>query len=130
MQKILNNWPKLVFLLLCVCIIVVDGAVIVKERRASETEKAIRLVRESKSRKENFTVQQFLYTTVYYRRSREQGVTVVGWQAEKPAGETHEVIVRFCFTEPEGSQTAEWSVDVSRKIITPRNQAAHELSWG
>ncbi len=81
MTQLPNNWPKLVFILVPVLIVTVDAVVLVHERVQGETEKAIRLVRESSSRKENFTVQQYLYTTVYHRKGRGEAIMIEGWRA-------------------------------------------------
>ena len=59
-MRIPRTWPSAVFIIIPVFIITVDAVVLVRERLQSNAQKAIRLVKESNSRKENFTVQQFL----------------------------------------------------------------------
>jgi hypothetical protein len=129
MKKFPGNWTKLVFILVPLCIAAVDAAVLIKERRQPETEKAIRLVRESTSRKENFTVQQYLYTTVYYRKNRGEAIEIPGWRAEQAAGPGSVVTVEFSYRDRDGRHTAVWEVDLSEKRVTPKNEMANNLSW-
>ncbi len=99
------------------------------EYRQPESEKAIRLVRESKSRKENFTVQQYFYTTVYHRKEKGEPVEIEGWRAAQPGGPGAAVTVEFAYTDERGRASAVWEVDLKSKRITPRNPAADDISW-
>ncbi|HVF88456.1 MAG TPA: hypothetical protein VNH22_00220 [Blastocatellia bacterium] len=129
MRRYLHVWPFLAFILVPVVVAVVDAAVLINEQRQSETEKAIRLVRESKSRKENFTVQQYLYTTVYYRKSQGEDVAINGWSAEQPSGPGTPFIVEFSFTDGDGRRSARWRVQPGDKVAIPLDEVAGDLSW-
>ncbi|HYP29757.1 MAG TPA: hypothetical protein VE262_23820 [Blastocatellia bacterium] len=129
MRKHLGKWPILAFILVPLVVAAVDAAVLIAENRQPETEKAIRLVRESKSRKENFTVQQYLYTTVYHRQSQGEDVTINGWSAEQPAGPGTPVIVEFRFTDGGGEKSARWRVQPGDRNATPLDEAANDILW-
>lgn len=129
MKKILSNWPKLVFILVPLLIGVVDAAVLISEQLESETGKAIRLVRESESRKENFTVQQYLYATLYHRKSKGEAVEIEGWRAEGSADLPGAIIVEFIYTDETGRHVASWQVDLKEEKVIPRNADASYLSW-
>ncbi len=128
MKRFINAIPKLAFIYLPLCIIAVDAAVLVSERLQPETEKAIRMVQESPSRKEEFTIQQHFYTTVYYQKSKGEDVTIEGWDADQPAGPNTPVMVVFGYEDSQGDHTALWEVDVKKKKITPRNEMAVNIS--
>lgn len=129
MRKHLGKWPTLAFILVPLVVAAVDAAVLIAENRQPETEKAIRLVRESKSRKENFTVQQYLYTTVYYRQSQGEDVTINGWRAEQPSGPGTPVIVEFSFADKNGEHSARWRVQPGDKNAVPLDEAANDILW-
>jgi hypothetical protein len=129
MRKFFTSWTKLVFIILPLCIAAVDAAVLIKEYREPVTEKAIRLVRESTSRKENFTVQQYLYTTVYHRKNRGEAINIEGWRATRPVEPDIPVVVEFNYTDPSGSHSAIWMVNVDSKRIFAQNDLAKDLSW-
>jgi hypothetical protein len=129
MRKFFTSWTKLVFIILPLCIAAVDAAVLIKEYREPVTEKAIRLVRESTSRKENFTVQQYLYTTVYHRKNRGEAVHIEGWRATRSDGPDTSVTVEFNYTDPGGSRSAIWTVNIETKGIFAQNDLAKYLSW-
>jgi hypothetical protein len=105
----------------------VDAVVLVRERLEPESKKLIRLVQESNSRKENFTVQQYLYTTVYYRMSRGEPITIQGWQTFQE--EANGTMVEFAYVDSEGIHVAKWAADPAKGTVTPRNELAVELSW-
>jgi hypothetical protein len=128
-RRILNNWPKLVLLLVPLCVAVVSAAVLVIEQGQPETQKAMRLVKESMSRKENFTVQQYLYTTVYHRKKKGEAIEIEGWRAEQPAGPGTPVMVEFSYSDSLGRHTSIWEVEMAEKKATPRNDAASDLAW-
>ena len=129
MKRLISIWPKLVFIIVPLCIVVVDGAVLVHERYQSETEKAIRIVRESVSRKESFTVQQYLYATVYHRKTAGEQVSIEGWRAEQPADGEGYVVVEFSFIDADGRHVATWRADVGKRTVDPQDQLARDLSW-
>ena len=128
MKRLISNWPKLVFIFVPLCIVAVDAAVLVHERYRPETEKAIRMVRDSVSRKESFTVQQYLYATVYHRKIAGEKISIEGWRAEKPEGEAY-VVVEFIFSDADGSHVATWHADVGKRTVAPQDQLARDLSW-
>jgi hypothetical protein len=129
MRRLLSSWPKLVFIILPLCIAAVDAAVLIREGREPESEKAIRLVRESTSRKENFTVQQYLYMTVYHRKNRGEAIQIEGWRATQPDGPDTPVIVEFNYTDAGGLHSAIWVVSLKDKQILARSDLAKEISW-
>lgn len=129
MKKILRNWPKLVFILLPLTIVTVDAAILISEGLESETVKATRLVKESRSRKENFTVQQYLYTTVYYRKEKGEAVDIHGWQAAQPSGVGTPVTVTFSYTDSQGRHIATWEADLNSREVIPKDETASNLSW-
>jgi hypothetical protein len=123
-------WPRVVLVAIPLGLIVVDAFVIMGERTQPDTELAIRLVKESASKKENFTVQQYLYTTLYHRRDKGEDVGVTGWDASEVAGgERRSVEVRFRFSEAGEPRVATWEVDLTDRKIKSRDDSAKELSW-
>ena len=129
MKKILKNWPRLVFILLPLTIATVDAAVLISEGLETQPAKAIRLVRESRSRKENFTVQQYLYTTVYYRKEKGEAIEIHGWRAEQPSGPGTPVSVAFSYSDSQGEHVATWVADLVTPDMIPQDEAASNLSW-
>jgi hypothetical protein len=119
----------LVFIALPLLILAIDAAVIRSERNQSDAEKAIRLVRESPSRKENFTVQQYIYVTLYHRKSQGEPIEIEGWRAEQSPNPQQEITVEFSYLENGERRAARWYVEVSAKRITPQNDVATSLSW-
>lgn len=122
------NWPKLVFILLPVLIVAVDTFILVRERRQAQTEKAIRLVKESNSRKENFTVQQYLYSTVYYRRDQGEEISIGGWRALPPHPD-EPIAVEFSYADSTGNHIAIWEASLKDGTVGAKNEAALDLSW-
>ncbi len=122
------SWPKIVFIVLPLLIVCADAFVLVRERHQPQTEKAIRLVKESNSRKENFTVQQYLYSTVYYRRDQGEEISIGGWRAlpAQPDEPTH---VEFSYTDSSGNHIAIWEASLKDATVGARNEAALDLSW-
>ena len=129
MKKILENWPALAFILLPAVILTVVAAVIISEKLEPETAKAIRLVRESRSRKENFTLQQYLYTTVYYRKEKGEALDIYGWRAEQAGGPGSQVTVSFSYNDAEGLHIATWKADLGDRSVVPQDEEASNLSW-
>ena len=123
------TWPKIVFIVLPVMIVAVDAFVLVRERLQPQSEKAIRLVRESNSRKENFTVQQYLYTTVYYRREQGEAIVIEGWRASSPSQPDAPITVEFSYADSSGKHVAIWEVRPGGGAVTAKSEAALDLSW-
>lgn len=123
------NWPRLVFIFVPLTIIIVDTAVLVGERLQSDSNKAIRLVKESPSRKENFTLQQYLYTTVYHRKASGEPITIEGWRAIASANSGAPITVEFTYTDATGSHSAIWEANLKEGKVTPKNETALDLSW-
>ena len=127
-MRIPFDWPKLVFIFVPIVIVTVDATVLVRERLRPDAQKAIRLVKESNSRKENFTVQQYLYVTAYHRMDNSEAVTIGGWRAESPEPGAR-FIVDFTYADSSGSHVATWEADLKGGTVIPRNEAALDLSW-
>ena len=129
MKNIGKTWPRMVLLILPLGIIAVDAAVLTYEWLQTDAEKAIRFVKESPSTKEGFSVQQYLYTTVYHRKTPGDRIEIEGWRAE-PSSESQSIVtVRFSYSDTIGRHTAAWSVDVRSKKIVPTDETARGLSW-
>lgn len=127
-MRLIRSWPKLVFTLIPSLIVAGAGAALTYEHFQSDTSKAIRLVKESSSRKENFTVQQYLYTTVYHRRDHGQSIQIEGWRAQ-PLDDRRLIQIEFVYSDSEGDHVATWFADVKRGLVTAQNEAAKDLSW-
>lgn len=127
MTRIRFDWPKLVFIFVPLAIVIVDVAVLEIERRQPDTAKAIRLVKESNSRKENFTVQQYLYATLYHRINKGESIVIEGWEAftTVPAGMT----VEFRYSDTTGPHAANWQADLQGGTVTATNETAVQMSW-
>ncbi|HEX8090635.1 MAG TPA: hypothetical protein VF762_17375 [Blastocatellia bacterium] len=125
----MNNWPKIALFYLPLFIIAVDAAVLIGDRFQTEAEKAIRLVRESNSRKENFTVQQYLYSTIYNRRDKGEQVEIEGWRAAESSDPDTPMAVEFSYADAGGKHTASWAVNLKEGRVTPQNEDASGLSW-
>jgi hypothetical protein len=129
MTRIPFNWPKLALIFVPLLIVAVDAVVLVGERLQPDTEKAIRLVKESNSRKENFTVQQYLYTTVYHRKNRGEAIVIEGWHAAPSTQADSSMAVEFRYTDSTGNHVAIWEAILQAGTVTPKNEAALDLSW-
>ena len=127
-RRAIGLWPKLVLVGVPLGIIVVAGGLMMAEHLQTDADKAIRLVKESNSRKENFTVQQYLYFTVYHRRDQGEAITIEGWRAE-PAQPTAPIKVEFGYTDGEGRHIATWEASVKEGSVIPRNETASDISW-
>jgi hypothetical protein len=125
----LISWLKVAFIYMPLVVIAVDCAVLIREHLQPDGEKAIRLVKESKSRKEIFTVQQYLYTTIYYRRNQGDPVTIEGWKVGERLDGRDPITVEFSYFDENGPHVARWDVEVAAKKITPMNEDASHLSW-
>lgn len=129
MRNLFGKWTRLVFVVLPLSIVAIDAAILFAEWRQSDSQKAIRLVKESKSRKENFTVQQYLYATLYHRRDQGAAIVIEGWSAAADAEAAGSFSITFTYKDPGGQHTALWQADLKEKKVTPRNQEAGDLSW-
>jgi hypothetical protein len=123
------NWPRFVFIVVPLLIVVGDAVVLLGERLQPDTEKAIRLVKESNSRKENFTLQQYLYTTVYYRKANGEPITIEGWRATVTGEQGSPITVEFSYADPAGRYVAIWEANLREGSVKPKNQASLDLSW-
>jgi len=123
------SWPRLVFIFVPLLIVMVDAVVLVGERLEPDTEKAIRLVKESNSRKENFALQQYLYTTVYHRKTSGEPITIEGWRATPSLEAGTPMIVEFSYTDSSGEHVAIWEANLRNGSVTARNEAALDFSW-
>jgi hypothetical protein len=128
MKRILDNWPKIAFVCVPLCMATVQAAVLLSEHLQPDTQKAIRLVRESSSRKENFTVQQYLYSTVFYLKDRGEAIEIDGWQAAA-SDPGMPIIVEFSYTGASGRHVARWEANIKDGEVTPLNDSARDLSW-
>jgi hypothetical protein len=123
------NWPRLVFIFVPLLIVIVDAVVLVGERVQPDTEKAIRLVKESNSRKENFTLQQYLYITVYHRKASGETINIEGWRAAVSAEPGNSTTVEFSYEDSSGNHVAVWEANLKVGTVTPKNEAALDRSW-
>jgi hypothetical protein len=119
----------LVLIAAALLLIVFEGSVVLVEQAQPETERSLRLVKESSSRIENFTIQQYLYTTVYHRRQAGKSIAISGWRAEQADGPDSAVMVEFSFAEDGAMHTATWVVDAASGRVTPKDRAARDMSW-
>ena len=124
----LDGWPRLALIYLPLLIVIADAAVLLGEQLQPDTEKAIRLVRESNSRKENFTIQQYLYSTVFYRKSRGEAIEIGGWRAAASGADDY-IAVEFSYSDAAANHVAKWEVSIKEKRVTPVNESARDLSW-
>jgi hypothetical protein len=129
MRNLLSNWAKIVFVVLPLSILAIDAAILFAEWRQSDSQKAIRLVKESKSRKENFTVQQYLYATLYHRRDQGAEILIEGWRAEADPASPGSFSISFTYRDARGEHTALWLSDLTERKVIPKNQPASDLSW-
>ena len=123
------NWPRLAFVFVPLLIVMLDAVVLVGERLQPDAEKAIRLVRESPSRKENFTLQQYLYMTVYHRRGSGEPITIEGWRATRSGESEPAIAVEFSYADSTGRYVAKWEANLKSESVTPKNETALDVSW-
>ena len=123
------HWPRLIFISVPLLIVMVDTVVLVGESRQPDAEKAIRLLKESNSRKENFTIQQYLYMTVYHRKANGEPITVEGWRAATSGGSDALIDVEFSYGDSTGRYVAMWDANLKTGSVTAKNEAALGLSW-
>jgi hypothetical protein len=123
------NWPIAVFICIPVLIVSVDAVVLIGEALQTEGQKAIRLAKESNSRKENFTLQQYLYSTVYHRKMNGEAINILGWRATSGDRKGAPIAVEFSYQDSSGDHHPTWDVSLDSGAVTPKNEAALELSW-
>lgn len=123
------DWPRLVFVFVPLLIVLADAIVLVEEHLQPANEKAIKLVKESNSRKENFTLQQYLYTTVYHRQASGEPITIEGWRATLSAVPDGPIAVEFSYADSKGRYVANWEANLRDGAVTAKNEAALDLSW-
>jgi hypothetical protein len=126
-MRLIESWPRLLLLIVPSAVLVLTGSLLLYEHFQSDTEKAIRLVKESGSRKERFTVQQYLYSTLYNRKDEGEQITIHGWEAAR--AEAGEMRVVFTYIDSDGEHVAEWSANLDRSSVDPLNETARYLSW-
>src|SRR5262249_25085218 len=127
-MRLLESWPRLVFILVPSIALLFVVAILTREHFESDAERAIRLVKESNSRKENFTVQQYLYTTVYHRKDKGEQISISGWRARQ-AEKSEALPIEFVYSDSEGEHVAAWLADLKASAVSPQNDAARGLSW-
>ncbi|MEW6131133.1 MAG: hypothetical protein AB1757_29145 [Acidobacteriota bacterium] len=128
MNYLLKNWHKITLIVLPAMIVTISSAALFRDWRQTDSQKAIRLVRESKSRKENFTIQQYLYATVYYYQQNGEAITIEGWRAEPDAAPA-QFLISFTYSDSQGTHQALWEANPSTRKVTPKNKEASDLSW-
>lgn len=124
-----RGWPRWASLLIPIVILGVDAVVLLREHGQTDGQKAIRLVQESRSRKENFTLQQYLYSTVYHRRDKGEDVRIEGWLAIASDDSSQPIRVEFSYVDGGSPRVAVWDVDLAQRRATPRNETAGEIAW-
>src|SRR5215211_7642441 len=129
MKISLSDWPRLVFMFVPAILALIGAAALAIEYFQPQTEKAIRMVKESSSRKENFTVQQYLYATVYHDKDQGKPIEITGWRAEPSNDAVGPITVEFSYEDAGGHHVAHWQVDVKSNKVTPLDDAAGDLSW-
>jgi hypothetical protein len=112
-----------------VLVMTMDAAVLIYRGHRPGTDKAISLVQTSSSRIENFTVQQYLYATLFERRTRGDDIVIEGWRAWQEAGNTSSATVEFDFRSNGLLHNAVWGVNLSAETVTATTEDARKLSW-
>jgi hypothetical protein len=129
MKVSLKNWPKLVFFFVPAIIAAIAATVMAIEYLQPDTEKAIRAVKESPSRKEGFSVQQYLYATLYHEKDQGAAIEIAGWRAEPSTDRDAPIIVVFSYRDQRGWHVARWGVNLELKKLTPLDEISGDLSW-
>ncbi|MFL6215483.1 MAG: hypothetical protein ACJ74J_16500 [Blastocatellia bacterium] len=128
-RRFLDNWPRIAFLYLPLILMLGSATEIIREQLQPDTVKAIRLVRESNSRKENFTVQQYLYSTVFYRQRQGEAIQIDGWRAQPIDDSARTILVEFSYNDGGGRHAATWQAILPSGETMPLDDAARALSW-
>jgi hypothetical protein len=126
-NSLLKNWYKFALIIVPLVILIISTTSAIIDWRQPDSQKALRLVRESKSRKENFTVQQYLYATVYYRKDNGEPITINGWDVETLTAS--QFLISFTYTDGGVEHCARWETNLKEKKVTPKNQDSIDLSW-
>lgn len=129
MRISLNNWPKLVFIFVPLIIAAISASVMAIEYLKPDTEKAIRLVKESPSRKEGFSVQQYLYATLYHEKDHGAAIEIAGWRAEPSTDANAPIVVVFSYRDQKGWHVARWGVNLEMNKLSPLDEISGDLSW-
>ena len=124
-----RRWALAVLILIPFLIAAADTAILVGRRVEPVPEKAIRLVKESSSPIESFSIQQYLNGTLYHRRDRGAKIQIRGWTAVQDSKSKSQTEVEFAYSEDGTDHVARWIVDVPAHTVTPANQEAAALSW-
>ncbi len=127
-KRVLGEWPRIVFAGVPLAIVIVAGGLLIAQRFQSDADKAIQLVKESNSRKENFSVQQYLYATIYHRRDQGEPIAIEGWRAEISQSSAP-IKVEFVYTDADGQHAATWEASIGEGRVTARNETASNISW-
>lgn len=133
-NRTVDRWPSLALIYLPLLLIAVAGTVLILEHRQADTERAIRIVRESNSRKENFTIQQYLYSTVFHRQRLGENIEIEGWRATPSLAnslpdDSASIVVEFSYRDNLGRHDAHWRANLMGDRATPLDDAARDLSW-
>ncbi len=128
MTRLLKNWYKFALIVLPLSVVIFSTTSAIIDWHQPDSQKALRLVRESKSRKENFTVQQYLYATIYHRKDNGEAITIRGWNVES-AATAAQFLISFTYADAQGEHQAIWEASLKEKKVTPKNQDATDLSW-
>jgi len=119
---------KSVLIGLPLLVVTIDTAVLIYRGGRTGTDKAVSLVQTSSSRIENFTVQQYLYATVFESRKRGADIIIEGWRAWQSPDDEHSATVEFDFRRDGLLHAAVWEVNVSTETVTARTEEARNLS--
>jgi hypothetical protein len=118
-----------VLTLVPIFIAVTDAAIVLGRRVEPATEKAIRIVKESSSPIESFSIEQYLNGTLYYRGQRDSNVRIQGWTAHTIPEVVGKVSVEFGYSEGATTHLAHWTVNVPTRKVNADNADAAALSW-
>lgn len=121
------TWASVVLVLVPLLIACIDVASLLRRHVEPPTKRAIWAVKDSSSRIESFSVQQYLYSTLYQGNESGAKLQVVGWSAN--ARDQRVTEVEFAYSEGAASHTARWSVDGATGRVQPENDDARNLSW-
>lgn len=128
-RRFIGEWPAPILILVPLLIGVADSAILLGRRAEPVPDKAIRLVKESSSPIESFSIQQYLNGTLYYRKERDSSIRIQGWTAHATPEVAGRVSVEFGYSEGAAIHLAHWNVDVATRKVSPDNADAASLSW-
>jgi len=110
-------------------LVAVDATLVIYRRTRPDALKAIWVVKGSSSPIENFTVEQYIDSTLYESQDKSSKIEIMGWRAEHRTGVEQSFRVEFGYTKDGVDHTAEWDVDLSAGKAVPANQDGRDLSW-